>query len=160
MHIEEKGEVLMKFKFIALSDPYYYDELMLRWEVVEKPKGVPPGFERRKEEEVSFHLVALDKKRLVGCLVCQPHSELDAEIFHFAISDEYKGKPFARQMLVALEEFLSHKGISHVYVLASETDWGIYDHLGFAAEGDPFERFGIQYQKFRKTIVLVSSVSA
>ena len=42
----------MKFKFITLSDPYYRDELMLRWEVIEKPKGLPPGLETLSEEEI------------------------------------------------------------------------------------------------------------
>lgn len=150
----------MKFKFIALSDPYYYDELMLRWEVVEKPKGIPPGFERRKEEEFSFHLIALDKKRLVGCVVCQPHTEGSAEIFHLAISEEYTGKPFARQMFIALEEFLSHRGISLLYVIASIDEADIYDHLGFVSQGVPFDRFGISYLKFEKIIPLASSVPA
>jgi ribosomal protein S18 acetylase RimI-like enzyme len=150
----------MKFKFIAWSDPYYHEELMLRWEVVEKPKGLPPGFERREQEKMSFHLVALDKKKLVGCLVCQPHSDTEGEIFHFAMSEEYKGKPFARQMLLALEEFLFQKGINHIYVMAEKADVDVYFHLGFSAEGTLFEQNGIYYQKLGKGFSFPNSVSA
>ncbi len=143
----------MKFKFITLSDPYYRDELMLRWEMIEKPKGVPPGLESLHEEKESFHLIALEKKQLVGCVVCHPQSEKEGKIFHLALSDEYKGKSFSRQMLSAMEEFLMNKGISHIYVLAGEEMRGFYSHLGFESEDEPFETFGVSYQKMGKTLL-------
>ena len=143
----------MKFKFITLSDPYYRDELMLRWEVIEKPKGLPPGLETLSEEKESIHLIALEKKQLVGCIVCHPLSETEGKIFDIALSDEYRGKPFSRQMLYTMEEFLLNKGISHVYILAVEEMREFYFHLGFVPEEAPFEKFGISYQKMGKTLL-------
>jgi predicted GNAT family N-acyltransferase len=150
---EEKRRDSMKFKFITLSDPYYRDELMLRWEMVEKPKGLPPGFEISGEEKESFHLIALEKKQLVGCVVCHPQSQTEGKIFHLALSEEYRGQPFSRQMLSTMEDFLIHKGISHVYVLAVEEMRDFYSHLGFVSEESPFEHFGISYQKMGKTLL-------
>lgn len=144
----------MKFKFITVSDPYYRDELMLRWEVIEKPKGLPPGLESQKEEKESIHLIALEKKQLVGCVVCHPQSEKEGEISHLAFSDEYKGKPFSRQMLSAMEDFLIEKGFCHVYVVASKEFQSFYAHLGFVPEGETFEHFGEKFQKMGKTLLL------
>ncbi len=143
----------MKFKFITLSDPYYREELMLRWEVGEKTKGLPPGLELVTEEKESIHLIALEKKQLVGCIVCHPQSETEGKIFHIALSDEYTGKSFSRQMLSTMEEFLLHKGIYHVYILAVEEMRAFYLHLGFVSEEEPFEKFGISYQKMGKTLL-------
>lgn len=143
----------MRFKFIGLSDPYYQDELMLRWEAIEKPRGLPPGSERSHEEKESIHLVAIEKNQLVGCVVCHPQSETEGKIFHLAFSEEYKGKPFSRQLLSALEEFLMNKGISHLYVVAGLEMKDFYSHLGFAVEEEPFERFGAFFQKMGKTLL-------
>jgi len=143
----------MRFKFIGLSDPYYREELMLRWETLEKAKGLPPGLETPAEERESFHLIALEKKDLVGCIVCHPQSETEGKIFSIALSDEYKGKPFSRKMLTTMEEFLMNKGISHVYILAVEEMRDFYFHLGFVPEEDPFVDFGISYQKMGKTLL-------
>jgi len=143
----------MRFKFISLSDPYYRDELMLRWEVDEKPKGLPPGLETPSEEKESFHLIALEKKDLVGCIVCHPQSQTEGKIFHITLSDEYKGKSFSRKMLSTMEEFLVDKGISYVYILAVEEMRDFYSHLGFVPEEEPFEVFGISYQRMGKTLL-------
>ena len=151
--VRKKRRDNMKFKFITLSDPYYRDELMLRWEMVEKPKGLPPGFEISGEEKESFHLIAVEKKQLVGCVVCHPQSQTEGKIYHLALSEEYRGQPFSRQMLSKMEDFLIHKGISHVHVLAVEEMRDFYSHLGFVSEEAPFEHFGISYQKMGKTLL-------
>jgi ribosomal protein S18 acetylase RimI-like enzyme len=82
----------MKFKFIKLTDPYYRDELMLRWEVLRKPLGMPPGSELQPEEKDSFHLIALEKKQLVGCVLFHPESQTEGKIFQMALSEEYRGQ--------------------------------------------------------------------
>ncbi len=151
--MKKTGEGGMQFKVISLSDPYYRDELMLRWEAIEKPKGLPPGSERLREEREGFHFVAIEKKQLVGCIVCHPQSASEGKIFHLAFSEEYKGRPFSRQMLGALEEFLMDKGISHLYVEAGPEMKDFYAHLGFQVEEEPFEHYGSFFQKMGKTLL-------
>ena len=62
----------MKYKFITVDGPEYPAERMLRWEVLDKPLGIPPGTEILPEELQSLHLIALDGKRLVGCVCFYP----------------------------------------------------------------------------------------
>ena len=143
----------MKFKFITLSDPYYRDELRLRWELVEKPKGLPPGLQILEHERESFHLIALEKRDLVGCIVCHPQSSTEGKIYDITLSDEYKGQPFSRKMLTVMEEFLVHKGFSYVYILAVEEMRDFYNTLGFVPEEDPYVDFGISYQRMGKTLL-------
>ena len=138
----------MKFKFIMLSDPYYKDARMLRWEALEKPMGIPPEVVLSPEEKTSIQLVALEKDHIVGCVLCHPQSEEEGKVFDFVLTKE--GRGFGRQMMSKLEELLQRKGLSHLYVIAKEDLCDMYSHLGYTPEGDSFEEYGVLYQKMGK----------
>src|SRR3989338_7258036 len=106
----------MKFRFIAPDGPEYQAEKMLRWEVLRKPLGMPPGSEVLPEEEKSLHLIATDAKKLVGCVCFFPETEKGGLIFQMAISEEYQGKGFGRQLLFTLECSLLKRGMRDVYL--------------------------------------------
>lgn len=142
----------MKFRFITLSDPYYKDARMLRWEALEKPMGIPPEVVLSTEEKTSIQLVALEKNHIVGCVLCHPQSEKEGKVFDFVLSKE--GRGFGRQMMSKLEEFLQRKGLSYLYVLAKEDHCDLYSHLGYSREGDSFEEYGVRYQKMGKHLLL------
>ena len=139
----------MKFKFINLLDPYYKEERMLRWEALEKPYGIPPGFKPDLEEKNCIHLIALDDKKLVGCVVCNP---LSGKIFDCVIEDAKEG--FARKMIQTLEEALQKKGLFDIYVIAQEETQGFFSHLGYSPEGDIFEEYGVPYQRMAKKLLI------
>lgn len=142
----------MKFKFITLSDPHYKDARMLRWEVLEKPLGIPPSFELSLEEKSSIHLVALDKNSIVACVLCHRQSDKEGKIFDFVLSEE--GKGLGRKMMHKLEEFLQRQGLHHLYVVAKDDNQELFSHLGYSPEGDPFEEYGVRYQKMGKQLLL------
>lgn len=144
----------MKFKFITLSDPYYKDERMLRWEVLEKPQGIPPDFIKSSLEEKSFHLIALENKQLVGCVLCHLQSTTEGKIYDLVLGNEGGAKGFGRKLMGKLEEFLQQKGLSHVYVLAKEEEVNFFSHLGYALEDKPFEEYGVTYLKMGKNLLL------
>ena len=139
----------MKFKFINQLDPYYREERMLRWEALEKPYGIPPGFKSDREEKNCIHLIALDKKRLVGCAI---YNLEKGEIFDCVIEDGKGG--FARQMIHKLEEALQKKGLSDVHVIAQEENQSFFANLGYVLEGAVFEEYGIPYQKMAKKLLI------
>lgn len=138
----------MKFKFITLSDPYYKDARMLRWEALEKPMGIPPEVALSPEDKANIQLVALEKNHIVGCVLCYPQSEKEGKVFDFVLSKE--GRGFGRQMMSKLEELLQRKGLSHLYVIAREDLCEMYSHFGYLPEGDLFEESGVLYQKMGK----------
>ncbi len=139
----------MKFKFINLLDPYYKEERMLRWEALEKPYGLPPGFKPDLEEKNCMHLIALDNTGLVGCIVCNPS---EGKIFDCVIEDSKEG--FARKMIHKMEEALQKKGLSDVHVIAAQETQEFFLHLGYTPEGDVFEEYGITYQKMDKKLLI------
>jgi N-acetylglutamate synthase-like GNAT family acetyltransferase len=144
----------VKFRFIKLSDPYYKSERMLRWEVLEKPLGIPPDFSSSFQEEKSFHLIAIEKKEIVGCVLCHPLSATEGEIYDFVCSCEGVDRSFGRKMLSRLEEFLLQKGLSHIYVMAKEEEVDFFSRMGYAFEDPPVESSFKTGKRMGKTLLL------
>ena len=135
----------MKFRFIKTHQPEYRKELMLRWEVLRKPLGMPPGSELFPEEEESLHLVALEGKQVVGCVLFYQEQEARGKLFQLAISTEYEGKGFSKKLMLTLEHALIKKGIREVYLLARDELVRFYSHMGYHPEGNVVQRFGLPH---------------
>jgi len=141
----------MKFKFITPSHASYRDELMLRWEVLRKPLGMPPGSEVLPEEMECLHLIAIEDKKLVGCVLFHPESEHSGRVLQLALSEEYRGKGGGRKLVSNLEQALAKRGVSDLYLFAREDLIGFYERLGYHLEGESFERMGVPHRIMKKT---------
>ncbi len=143
----------MKFKFIKTRNPEYVQECMLRWEVLHKPLGVPPDDPNIfPEEENSLHLVALEGKEVIGCLIFHPNTEGGGEIEPMAVSETYKGMGFGRRLVHALERALIKKGIREVVLFAREEAISFYHHLGFHLGGEKIIKFGVSHVAMKKNL--------
>ncbi len=144
----------MKFKFIKTHQPEYSKELMLRWEVLRKPLGMPPGSELFPEEDDSLHLIALEGKQVVGCVLFHQENEGRGKLFQMAISPDYNGIGFSRRLMATLEQALIKRGIREVYLLAREETIRFYSHMGYQAEGDIIQRFGLPHYTMTKSLIV------
>lgn len=127
----------MKFKFIDTEGSEYEKERMLRWEVLNKPLGLPPGSEERPEEATGMHLVAVEKKNVVGCVCAQ-----EGEIFQMAVSEEYRGRGFGRKLMHTMENTLFEKGLREVWLYARQDAVGFYEKMGYRLEGTCVKKDG------------------
>jgi ribosomal protein S18 acetylase RimI-like enzyme len=143
---------MMKFRFITPQDPEYDQELMLRWEVLSKPLGMPPGSQIVEQESKSFHLIAVDRKKLVGCVLFFPENDSHGLLFQMALSEEYQGKGFGRRLISMLEHTLLEKGYKEVYLLAPPEKIGFYERMGYENEGEPVKQNGIFCQRMVKRL--------
>src|SRR5207237_1374796 len=126
--------------FIKTHQPEYLKELMLRWEVLQKPLGMPPGSERFPEEEKILHLIALEGKQVVGCVLFHEEEEGKGNLFQFAVCPDYRGVGFSRRLLNFLEQTLRERGIRQISLLAREDVVCFYSHMGYHSEGDAIHR--------------------
>jgi len=140
----------MKFKIITPDAPEYQAERMLRWEVLAKPLGIPPESEMLPEEMQSWHLVALEGKRLVGCVCFHPESNTNGRIFEMAISEEYQGQSFRRKLLHTLERMLIQRGIHHVYLYARLETEEFYSLMGYQSEEEIIVTMGLKQRLMKK----------
>ena len=144
----------MKFKLISPDGPEYEAERLLRWEVLAKPHGMPPGAEIFPEEMQSLHLIALEGKRLVGCICFHPESVSNGRIFEMAVSEEYQGRGFGRKLLHALEQMLVQRGIKGVYLYVREEAEEFYSLMGYHPEGDFTVQMGLKQRMMKKNLSL------
>jgi N-acetylglutamate synthase-like GNAT family acetyltransferase len=144
----------MKFKIITPDAPEYDAERMLRWEVLAKPLGRPPESEVLPEELQSLHLVALEGKRIVGCVCFHPESQTSGRIFEMAVSEEHRGRGFGRQLLHALETMLVQKGIQDVYLFATPESEEFYALMGYQPEGESIAKMGLKQRLMKKNLPL------
>lgn len=145
--------LMMKFRFIRTQDPEYPKEVMLRWEVLSKPLGMPPGSDIFPEEKESMHLIALEGKKVVGCVLFHPETKDEGRLYQMAVSEEYHGRGFARQLIVALEQALVKKGFKQIHLYARSDAVSFYEQMGYSqVEGTLEEKAGCMQQLMRKSI--------
>jgi len=142
----------MKFRFIRFNDPQYHEELMLRWEALRKPLGMPPGSESLPEDQKSLHLLAIEGKKVVGCVLFHPEGKESGKLYQMAISEEYRGKGFGRKLLQTLEKALLEKGYRDVYLYSREETIGFYERLGYHKEGSWIDWMGFPHMLMRKCL--------
>ncbi len=108
----------------------YYN---LRYEVLRKPWGQPPGSERDEREETSIHRMIIDNKTgnalAVGRL--QFNSEVEAQIRYMAVVDNLQGKGLGSQIILALEDVARLKGIQRIILSARENALQFYKSNGY-----------------------------
>lgn len=142
----------MKFKIFQVPAPEHAAELMLRWEVLRKPLGMPPGSEVIPEEKESLHMVALDGRRIVGCILFYPESTEKGKLFQMAVSEEYQGQGFGRKLIAAMEVALEKKGYKDIYLYAREDSEGFYHKMGYQSEGELVKYHGLPHRLMRKSL--------
>lgn len=142
----------MKFKIITPDAPEYSAERLLRWEVLAKPLGIPPESDVNLEEAQSLHLVALEGKKIVGCVCFYPESKTNGRIFEMAVSEEYQGQGFGRKLLHDLENRLAQKGFVDVYLYARPETEEFYALMGYQPQNDSIVKMGMSHRRMNKSL--------
>jgi N-acetylglutamate synthase-like GNAT family acetyltransferase len=137
---------------IPPEGPEYDAERMLRWEVLSKPLGIPPEAESNSDELQSLHLIAYENKRLVGCVCFHPESQSNGRIFEMAVSEDYQGRGFGRQLLHTLERLLSEQGISDVYLFAPADAEKFYTLMGYQPQEEVIVKMGTKLRRMKKNL--------
>lgn len=144
----------MKFKMITPDAPEYSAERMLRWEVLAKPLGMPPESNLHPEEAQSLHLIAIEGKKIVGCVCFYPESKTNGRIFEMAVSEDYEGQGFGRKLLHTLEKTLAQNGFQSVYLFARPETEEFYTLMGYQTGVETLVRLGITHRIMMKTLPL------
>ena len=122
----------MKIKIIepTTSEEFkkYYN---LRYEILRKPWGEPPGSERDEGEETSIHRMIIDNKTgnalAVGRL--QFNSEDEAQIRYMAVADDLQGKGLGSQIISSLEHIAWRHGNKWMILSARPARCSLDSHL-------------------------------
>lgn len=138
------------------GDPELYaGERRLRFEVLRKPLGMPPGSEENAAEARVEHCVAVDSGgEVVGCVLWLVDDDGRAgKLLQMAVADARRGEHIGARLVRELERHVAARGVGLVRMHARESALGFYAKLGYETYGDPFTEVGIPHRYMRRTLV-------
>ncbi len=133
-----------------MLDPLYQEERALRNVVLLRPIGLPDHAWEMNDSN-SWHFIALDGNKLVGCVVLFPSAskKSSAQLMQMAIANNYQGKGIGKQMVLKLLQFAKEQGLKEITCHSRKNVNGFYEKLGFTVYGNDFEEVGIPHSHMR-----------
>lgn len=141
---------MIQIKRIEIQDPLYQEERQLRNKVLLRPIGIP-DFGWEMHDEKSWHFVALDKGKVIGCVVLVPLDAQNqkAQLIQMAVDNIWQGKGIGKLLVKALIAFSIKSGIGEIQIHSRSDITSFYTHLGFEIYGHEFEEVGIKHRHMR-----------
>ncbi|QMU30622.1 GNAT family N-acetyltransferase [Adhaeribacter radiodurans] len=141
---------MISVHLINTNDPLYQSERQLRNRILLQPVGLPDHAWEMHDKK-SWHFIAVEKGRVIGCIVLVP---LDKEgkktqLMQMAVESNQQGKGIGKLLVNELLDFCQSKGITEVTCHARETAVQFYLNLGFVIYDESFEEVGIPHQHMK-----------
>ncbi len=130
-----------------MEDPLYQQERELRNRILLRPIGIP-DFGWEKNDPRSWHFVAHENGRVLGCVVLV---RLDPEarrtqLIQMAVETEFQGRGLGRMLVKELIRFARQQEVGEILIHSREEVTQFYERLGFQIVGEPFEEVGIRHR--------------
>lgn len=129
----------------------YKSALELRRRVLREPLGLTYSPEDLAQEINDIHLGAFDGAEAIGTLILTPAGAA-AKMRQVAVASERQGEGIGRQLVEFSESMARECGFEEITLHARETAVAFYEHLGYAAHGEPFEEVTIPHRAMRKVL--------
>jgi len=114
------------------TDNDWIDYFQLRWKLLRKPWGQPPGSERDELEKNSYHIMALDQTgQTVGVARIHQGENNTAQIRYMAVLDSLQQTGIGSQLLERLEKQAEDWNTETIWLNARNTALGFYIKKGY-----------------------------
>jgi GNAT superfamily N-acetyltransferase len=137
---------------IERSDPLYTAARRLRWEVLRRPLGMPPGSEENPREAACRHLVAVEGGSVIACLIFDPCEPEAGRLMQMAVDPTWQRQGVGRRLVQALEQAAREEGRCRIWLHARESALVFYERLGYRAVGPVFTEVGLRHRRLEKTL--------
>ncbi len=141
---------MIDIKIIDSFHALYRQEQELRNKVLLRPIGLADHAWEMHDNK-SFHFVAVENKKVVGCVVLFPLSETDnqAQLLQMAVETNQQGKGIGKLLIKELVKFAKENDIKAVVCHARDNAVPFYQSLNFEIYDEPFLEVGIQHYHMR-----------
>ncbi|MEQ8521990.1 MAG: GNAT family N-acetyltransferase [Vicingaceae bacterium] len=130
---------------MKLIEPYTPEEFKAyfnaRWEFLRKPQGFPKGSEIDNFENISIHLMAVEKKEILGVGRLTYFNNGEGQIRYMGVHELHRNKFVGRKILEYLENEAKNLELTLIYLNAREGALTFYQNNGFKSVGKPFKGF-------------------
>ena len=142
---------------IGMEDPLYKQEQDLRNRILLRPIGLPDhGWEM--DDHKALHFVAVEKDKVVGCVLLVPLNAGQAQLKQMAVETEYQSQGIGRLLIGALLASAKEHRLKEVICHAQDTAIPFYIKNGFEIYEEPFVEVGVPHHHMRIFLQDVTSV--
>ena len=130
---------------MKLVEPYTPEEFKsyfkARWELLRKPQGFPKGSEIDDFENISIHVMATEKKEILGVGRLTYFNNGEGQIRYMGVRSESQNKFIGSKILQYLENEARNLDLKKIYLNSRENAISFYSHNGFQEAGQHFKGF-------------------
>ena len=142
----------MIIREVAFGSPEYEQTLALRDAVLRRPLGLSLTAEDRAGEDKQWHLIAIRKQVLVGCLVLVPLPGAAVQMRQVVVIPECQRSGIGTALVAYAEELARSRKRTSMLLHARLEAVPFYQRLGYAVEGDEFIEVTIPHRVMRKAL--------
>lgn len=133
----------MSLQIIEADRPDELDAVYrLRYEVLRKAWGQPPGTERDETEGESLSFLALVAGIPAGTARLHFNSPQQAQVRYMAVMDQYQGQGIGRALLEKCEEVAKQQGATEMMLNARQNAIPFYETCGYKIVADSYLLWG------------------
>lgn len=142
---------------MKIAEPYspedFRNYFRKRWEILRKPWGFPEGSEIDDFENVSLHVMAMDKDDVAGVARLTYISPEEGQVRFMGVDEKYRMKNVGREIMDYIEREAMEMGLEKIVLNARENALEFYRKLGYEECGKPFDGFaGIVHTRMEKKL--------
>ncbi|MEL4455868.1 GNAT family N-acetyltransferase [Lutimonas vermicola] len=132
---------------INMDSPLYQKERELRNKVLLRPIGIP-DFGWEMNDSKSWHFVALEQGKLIGCVLLLPLDikNKKGQLMQMAVEHTWQGKGIGKLLVGSLLSFARKAGLEEIEIHSRAEVTSFYEQLGFQTIGEEFKEVGIKHR--------------
>jgi GNAT superfamily N-acetyltransferase len=124
-----------------------------RWDTLRRPWHRPIGSERDEFEERAVHVMALDRKKVVGVARLHFNEPGVAQFRYMGVDHRFRNRGIATRLLLALEKQAIKRGARLAWFNAREPAVPFYEKCGYAIFDISYKLYGcIPHWKMMKEL--------
>jgi len=125
----------------------------LRWQILRKPQGEPPGSERDEWEDSASHAAATtDKGRIVGVGRLHSPQPMVGQIRYMAVHPDFERQGVASALLNHLESQAAAQNLEVIRLNARNSAVGFYQKRGYTNKSEAPTAMNIIHYRMEKRL--------
>ena len=135
------------------TESEFEDYFELRWRILRKPWNQPQGSEQDADEDISYHLMAIDNDQVIGVARLQFTNNNSAQLRYMAMDNNYQKLGIGRSIVEHMEAYAIQHEANELFLNARDNALIFYKKLGYEITEKSYLLFNsIQHYKMRKKL--------
>lgn len=115
----------------------------LRFDVLRKPLGQPPGSERNEGDSIGIHFALFENDVIKAIARLDQASEKIAQVRFVAVDSDIQGKGYGKKLMEAVEAFSIQRGDEKMILHARDYAVDFYQKLNYKLIEKSYLLFGV-----------------